>query len=59
MSFQTGDQVRVKFSGTLEGTVQGASVNDNAEFFYLVEYTDHTGEVTRRYFKVDELEAAV
>lgn len=59
MTFKTGDMVRVKYTDTLEGVVKGAAVNEQSDFCFLVEYVDHQGETTERYFKLEEIEAAV
>ena len=56
MSFKTGDAVRYPIPD-IDGVIKGAAVNDQAEFLYLVEYTDANGEVQQRYFKADELVA--
>lgn len=56
--FKTGDSVNVKNS-LLTGEVQGAAVNEQSDFCFLVEYTDFDGEVKQRYFKLEELEAVV
>lgn len=57
MAFKKGDAVRYVVPD-IEGVVIGATVNDDAEFMLLVEYTDADGEVQQRHFKADELEAA-
>lgn len=57
MSFKAGDAVKYA-APDIVGVVKGASVNDQAEFLLLVEYTDANGDVQQRYFKADELQAA-
>lgn len=57
--FKTGDQVRVKFTGTLEGEVMGAAFNEQSDACFLVAYVDQFGDAQERYFKFEELEAVV
>ena len=56
MSFKTGNNVKVKNS-TITGVVKGAAVDAEANFKFLVEYTDFNGVEQKRYFKLEQLEA--
>lgn len=55
--FKKGDSVGIKNS-LLQGTVLDASIGDQANIVYLVEYADFEGETQARYFEVDQLVAA-
>ena len=57
MSFKTGNNVKVKNS-LITGVVKGAAVDADANFKFLVEYTDFDGVEQKRYFKLEQLEAA-
>lgn len=57
--FKPGDQVKVKFTGTIEGEVVRAAVDDDSNFQFLVSYTDFQGEAQERFFRLEELEAVV
>jgi hypothetical protein len=56
--FKPGDQVKVKFTGTLQGEVIRAAVDDDSNFQFLVAFTDNFGESQERFFLMDDLEAA-
>jgi hypothetical protein len=48
--------VRVK-SVVPEGPVAALRMNEDGEFFYLIQWTDADGKSQRRWFKEEELEA--
>jgi hypothetical protein len=41
-----------------QGPVIALRMNEDGEFFYLVQWTDANGKAQRRWFKEEELEAA-
>lgn len=40
-----------------EGPVAALRMNEDGEFFYLVQWTDADGKTQRRWFKEEDLEA--
>ena len=41
-----------------QGPVIALRMNEDGEFFYLVQWTDANGKTQRRWFREEELEAA-
>jgi hypothetical protein len=41
-----------------QGPVIALRMNEDGEFFYLVQWTDANGKAQRRWFREEELEAA-
>jgi uncharacterized protein YodC (DUF2158 family) len=58
MAFKTGDSVKVKYTTTTNGVVEGATVDSESNLLLRVSYTDQVGTPQERFFKEDELEAA-
>lgn len=56
MAFKTGDSVKVK-NTDLVGTVQGATVDTDAQLLLRVSYTDQDNISQERFFKQEEIEA--
>jgi hypothetical protein len=56
MAFKTGDSVKVK-NTDLVGTVQGATVDSDAQLLLRVSYTDQDNNSQERFFKQEEIEA--
>jgi hypothetical protein len=55
MAFKTGDSVKVK-NTELVGTVQGATVDTDAQLLLRVSYTDQDNIAQERFFKAEEIE---
>jgi hypothetical protein len=55
MAFKTGDSVKVK-NTELVGTVQGATVDTDAQLLLRVSYTDQDNISQERFFKEEEIE---
>ena len=55
MAFKTGDSVKVK-NTDMVGTVQGATVDTDAQLLLRVSYTDQDNISQERFFKVEEIE---
>ena len=55
-TFVKNQNVRLK-SVTPEGPVVALRMNEDGQFFYLVQWTDAEGEVKQRWFKEEDLEA--
>jgi hypothetical protein len=55
-TFIKNQSVRLKVV-TPEGPVAALRMNEDGQFFYLVEWTDAEGEVQQRWFKEEDLEA--
>ena len=55
-TFVKNQNVRVK-SVIPEGPVNALRMNEDGQFFYLVQWTDANGTVQSRWFKEEELEA--
>jgi hypothetical protein len=58
MTFKTGDKVAVIGNPLIQGTIEKATVDDDAQFLYLVSYFDADGIAQERYFLMDKLVAA-
>jgi hypothetical protein len=56
MAFKTGDSVKVK-NTDMVGTVQGATVDSDAQLLLRVSYADQDNISQERFFKVEEIEA--
>lgn len=56
MAFKTGDSVKVK-NTDMVGTVQGATVDTDAQLLLRVSYTDQDNISQERFFKTEEIEA--
>ena len=56
-TFTKNQNVRVK-AVIPEGPVTALRMNEDGQFFYLVQWTDVNGNVQSRWFKEEELEAA-
>jgi hypothetical protein len=56
MAFKTGDSVKVK-NTDMVGTVQGATVDTDAQLLLRVSYTDQDNISQERFFKQEEIEA--
>ena len=56
-TFVKNQNVRVK-AVIPEGPVTALRMNEDGQFFYLVQWTDVNGVVQSRWFKEEELEAA-
>lgn len=56
MAFKTGDSVKVK-NTDMVGTVQGATVDSDAQLLLRVSYTDQDNNSQERFFKQEEIEA--
>lgn len=56
MSFKTGDSVKVK-NTDMVGTVQGATVDTDAQLLLRVSYTDQDNIAQERFFKEEEIQA--
>lgn len=56
MAFKTGDSVKVK-NTDMVGTVQGATVDTDAQLLLRVSYTDQDNISQERFFKSEEIEA--
>lgn len=55
MAFKTGDSVKVK-NTELVGTVQGATVDTDAQLLLRVSYIDQDNIAQERFFKAEEIE---
>jgi uncharacterized protein YodC (DUF2158 family) len=55
-TFVKNQTVRVK-AVIPEGPVTALRMNEDGQFFYLIEWTDANGKSQRRWFKEEELEA--
>ena len=55
-TYTKNQNVRVK-AVVPEGPVAALRMNENGEFFYLVQWTDADGKSQRRWFKEEDLEA--
>ena len=56
-TFTKNQNVRLK--GVLpEGPIIALKMNEDGQFFYLVQWNDADGKSQRRWFKEEELEAA-
>jgi hypothetical protein len=55
-TYTKNQNVRVK-AVVPEGPVTALRMNEDGEFFYLVQWTDSDGKSQRRWFKEEELEA--
>lgn len=55
-TFVKNQNVRLK-AITPEGPVTALRMNEDGQFFYLVQWTDAEGEVKQRWFKEEDLEA--
>ena len=56
-TYTKNQNVRVK-SVVPEGPVAALRMNEDGEFFYLVQWIDADGKSQRRWFKEEELEAS-
>jgi uncharacterized protein YodC (DUF2158 family) len=56
-AFKKGDEVKV-VAVTPEGPVQALRMDEDGNFFYLVEWTDSDGAVQQRWFEESQLVAA-
>ena len=56
-TFKKGDEVKV-IAVTPEGPVQALRMDEDGNFFYLVEWTDSSGNVQQRWFEESQLAAA-
>lgn len=56
MAFKTGDSVKVK-NTDMVGTVQGATVDTDAQLLLRVSYIDGNNISQERFFKQEEIEA--
>jgi len=56
-TFVKNQNVRVK-AVIPEGPVVALRMNEDGQFFYLVQWTDINGAVQSRWFKEEDLEAA-
>jgi len=56
-TFKKGDEVKV-IAVTPEGPVQALRMDEDGNFFYLVEWTDANGSVQQRWFEESQLAAA-
>jgi hypothetical protein len=55
-TYTKNQNVRVK-AVVPEGPVAALRMNEDGEFFYLVQWTDANGKSQRRWFREEELEA--
>ena len=55
-TFTKNQNVRLKIV-TPEGPVAALRMDEDGQFFYLVQWTDTEGESQQRWFKEEELEA--
>ena len=55
-TYTKNQNVRVK-AVVPEGPVAALRINEDGEFFYLVQWTDADGKSQRRWFKEEDLEA--
>jgi hypothetical protein len=55
-TYTKNQNVRVK-AVVPEGPVAALRMNEDGEFFYLVQWTDANGKSQRRWFKEEDLEA--
>jgi uncharacterized protein YodC (DUF2158 family) len=56
-AFKKGDEVKV-VAVTPEGPVQALRMDEDGNFFYLVQWTDSDGAVQQRWFEESQLVAA-
>lgn len=56
-AFKKGDEVKV-VAVTPEGPVQALRMDEDGNFFYLVQWTDANGSVQQRWFEESQLAAA-
>jgi hypothetical protein len=56
-AFKKGDEVKV-IAVTPEGPVQALRMDEDGNFFYLVQWTDANGSVQQRWFEESQLAAA-
>ena len=54
--FTKNQNVRLKIV-TPEGPVAALRMNEDGEFFYLIQWEDANGDVQSRWFKEEDLEA--
>jgi uncharacterized protein YodC (DUF2158 family) len=55
-TFVKNQNVRVK-AVVPEGPVSALRMNEDGQFFYLIQWTDANGNVQSRWFKEEDLEA--
>jgi uncharacterized protein YodC (DUF2158 family) len=55
-TFIKNQNVRVK-AVVPEGPVMALRMNEDGQFFYLIQWTDAEGSVQQRWFKEEDLEA--
>jgi hypothetical protein len=55
-TYTKNQNVRVK-AVVPEGPVAALRMNEDGEFFYLIQWTDANGKSQRRWFKEEDLEA--
>jgi uncharacterized protein YodC (DUF2158 family) len=55
-TFAKNQNVRVK-AVVPEGPVSALRMNEDGQFFYLIQWTDANGNVQSRWFKEEDLEA--
>jgi len=55
-TYTKNQNVRVK-AVVPEGPVAALRMNEDGEFFYLIQWTDADGKSQRRWFKEEDLEA--
>ena len=56
-TFVKNQNVRLKIV-TPEGPVMALRMDEDGQFFYLIEWTDAEGKSQQRWFKEEELEAS-
>ena len=56
-AFKKGDEVKV-IAVTPEGPVQALRMDEDGNFFYLVQWLDANGSVQQRWFEESQLAAA-
>jgi hypothetical protein len=56
-TFTKNQNVRLKIV-TPEGPVAALRMDEDGQFFYLIEWTDAEGKSQQRWFKEEELEAS-
>ena len=54
--FAKGETVKL-ISVIPEGPVQALRMDEDGNFFYMIEWTDADGNTTQRWFEEDQLEA--
>jgi uncharacterized protein YodC (DUF2158 family) len=55
-TFSKNQNVRVK-AVVPEGPVMALRMNEDGQFFYLIQWTDAEGSVQQRWFKEEDLES--